>query len=141
MKVRPAALIEVNNHVLLMRYRYSESDVFALPGGNPDRGEALTQTLERELREELGVEIEVGRMVLMGEVSVTERKEDVLHVVFLARVVAGIPSLNANETTANELVWKPLQTLSDLNLYPNIGSQLLTLNEPYVGIIKQPFFE
>jgi 8-oxo-dGTP diphosphatase len=141
MKVRPAALIEVNNHLLLMRYRYGESDVFALPGGNPDRGETLSQTLERELREELGVEIEVGRMVLMGEVSVVERKEDVLHVVFLARIVAGIPTLNATETTAHELVWKPLQILPDLNLYPNVGPQLLTLGEAYIGAINQPFFD
>lgn len=146
MKVRPSALIVENNHVLLLRYNYSGNDVFALPGGNPDRGETLAQTLERELSEELGIEIELREDAFHGEVIVPERAEDVLHCVFFAQIVGGIPILNPKETTALELVWQPLEVLSRLNMYPNVGEHIyryFVLNSTslgYIGRIDQPFF-
>ncbi|MFN8346594.1 MAG: NUDIX hydrolase [Spirosomataceae bacterium] len=146
MKVRPSALLVENNHVLLLRYNYSGQNVFALPGGNPDRGETLTQAIERELREELGIEVEIRADIFHGEVILPERKEDVLHCVFLAQIVAGIPILNPKETTALELVWKPADALSGLNLYPNAGEviyRFLTGDRAalgYIGRIDQPFF-
>ncbi|WP_310586504.1 NUDIX hydrolase [Runella sp.] len=145
MKVRPSAIIVENNHVLLLRYSYSGNNVFALPGGNPDRGETLTQTLERELSEELGIEVELREDAFYGEVIVAER-EDVLHCVFFAQIVGGIPILNPKETTALELVWQPLEILSRLNMYPNVGENIyryLVLNSTslgYIGRIDQPFF-
>ena len=54
MKVRPSALIwrrtASQTEVLLMRYSYGGQDVFALPGGNPARGEILPETIVRESR-------------------------------------------------------------------------------------------
>ena len=38
MKVRPSVVIVENNCVLLMRYRYGQTDVYNLPGGNVDNG-------------------------------------------------------------------------------------------------------
>ncbi|GAB3980317.1 hypothetical protein GCM10028806_47600 [Spirosoma terrae] len=149
MKVRPSALIwrlsANQTEVLLMRYNYGGQDVYALPGGNPDRGEILPETVIREIREELGVSVEVGEMILAGEMLLTQRNDDVLHVVFAARNLQGEPVLNPAETTALELVWKPVIELDQLNLYPNIGSKL----EPwfrsatylgYVGRIEQQYF-
>ncbi len=52
-----------------MQYRYGDTDVFALPGGNPDPGEDLEATLERELMEELGVDIQVFAMLFCGVVT------------------------------------------------------------------------
>ncbi|HAK75581.1 MAG TPA: NUDIX hydrolase [Runella sp.] len=145
MKVRPAALIIENNHLLLLRYNYSGNDVFALPGGNPDRGETLPQTIERELSEELGIEVEVQGMLFSGEVLLPHQKDDVLHVVFGAQIIGGIPRLNPNETTALEICWKPVNVLHQLNLYPNVGQYIQdgllgSPPHPYVGQINQPFF-
>jgi 8-oxo-dGTP diphosphatase len=146
MKVRPAVLIIENNHVLLMRYRYGDQDVFALPGGNIDRGETLVKTLERELREEINVEIEVVEMICLGEAIQPQRPSDVLHVLFYARLIGGLPQLNPKETTALEIVWVPLEKLSQINLYPSLGEALQnwvtqSLLSAYVGAINQPFFE
>lgn len=149
MKVRPSALIwRIQNNqtdVLLMRYNYGGQDVFALPGGNPDRGEILTETVVREIREELGVSVDVGEMILAGEMLLTERNDDVLHVVFAARNLQGIPALNPAETSALELVWKPIADLTDLNLYPNVGARLQPWFTSatylgYVGRIEQQYF-
>ncbi|WP_428666407.1 NUDIX domain-containing protein [Runella sp.] len=143
MKVRPSALIIENNHVLLLRYNYSGNDVFALPGGNPDPGETLPQVIERELSEELGIETEVGEMLMVGEVlssPVKSVKGDVLHCIFRAQIVGGIPIINPAQTTALEIVWQPIAALPHLNLYPNIGSCIASMTGGYVGKIDQPFF-
>jgi len=145
MNVRPSLLLIENNHLLLMHYRYGDADVYALPGGNPDRGETLPQTLARELDEELGISVEVGPMVLGGEVLLDEVKNDVLHCVFHGQLVGGLPRLNPDETTALAVVWKPLNELARLNLYPNVGLFIQDWQmggEPlgYIGKIPQVYF-
>ena len=149
MKVRPSALIWRQHHnqteVLLMHYRYGGQDVFALPGGNCDRGETLPETVIRELREELGISVDIGEMILAGEMLLSERSDDVLHVVFAARNLRGTPTLNPAETTALGLVWTPVAGLHQLNLYPNIGAKIQPWFSSatylgYVGRIVQQYF-
>ena len=142
MKVRPSVAIIENNHLLLMRYEYGNAQVFNLPGGNTDPGETLVGTLERELREELGIEIEVGPMLLTGEVILPQQKTDVLHCVFIAQVIGGIPILNPSETSALEIKWIPLSEINQLEMYPNVGAELQDVifqNQlgKYVGKINQ----
>ena len=124
MKVRPSVVIIENDCVLLMRYRYGQTDVYNLPGGNVDKGETLTQTIIRELQEELGITITVEKMILLGEVLLPEPQKDVLHGVFLAKIMEGKPVLNPTETSALEVVWKPIHTLKDIAMYPNVGAEL-----------------
>lgn len=149
MNVRPSALIwrvrDTQTEVLLMRYNYGGQDVYALPGGNPDRGEILPETIIREIREELGVSVDIGEMILAGEMLLTERNDDVLHVIFAARNLQGTPALNPAETSALELVWRPIADLPHLNLYPNVGERLQPWFSSatylgYVGRIEQRYF-
>ncbi|MCK8492163.1 NUDIX hydrolase [Spirosoma sp. RP8] len=149
MKVRPSALIWRQNanqaEVLLMRYNYGGQDVYALPGGNPDRGEILTETVVREIQEELGVSVDVGEMILAGEMLLSQRNDDVLHIVFATRNLQGQPALNPAETTAHELVWQPVDVLDKLNMYPNIGAKIQPWFRSatylgYVGRIEQQYF-
>ena len=133
-----------------MHYRYGEADVFALPGGNPDRGETLADVIVRELEEELGITVEVGSMLLAGEViqpaiDPTHAHKVGLHLVFAAEIIAGLPALNPEHTSALAVVWKPLAELNALNMYPNVGlyiQQSMAMQSPvgYVGPIDQPFF-
>ncbi|GAB4026275.1 hypothetical protein GCM10028773_54790 [Spirosoma koreense] len=128
-----------------MRYSYGGQDVYALPGGNPDRGEILTQTVVREIQEELGISVEIGGMVLAGEMLLSQRNDDVLHVVFAAQHLQGEPVLNPTETTALEVVWLPADMLDKLNMYPNIGVAVQAwfrsaIPLGYIGRIEQQYF-
>jgi 8-oxo-dGTP diphosphatase len=141
MKVRPSIAIIENNRILLMRYRYGDTDVYNLPGGNVDKGETLTETVVRELMEELGIKVEIGKMILSGDVIMPEGKEDVLHCVFEGKILAGKPILNPKETSALELVWMPLVGLDELEMYPNVGKHLSkSLDFQYVGKIEQTWW-
>ncbi|KAB7731772.1 NUDIX domain-containing protein [Rudanella paleaurantiibacter] len=149
MKVRPSALIwrhrDTQPEVLLMHYRYGEVDVLALPGGNPDRGETLPQTVAREVQEELGLTVSVGEMVMAGEMLLMERADDVLHIVFATRDVQGEPLLNPAETSALAIRWVAVSDLHTLNLYPNVGEAVQRWfasggDLGYIGRIEQRYF-
>ncbi len=145
MKVRPSIAIIENNNILLMRYRYGNTDVYNLPGGNVDKGEILTETIIRELREELGIEVEVGEMILCGDVIMPEGKEDVLHGVFEGKIITGKPTLNPKETSALAVVWLPLVDLQNLEMYPNVGAELQRFflkrqRIDYMGKVGQKWF-
>lgn len=140
MKVRPALLLRRADAVLTLRYRYGATDVYGLPGGNPDDGETMPETLVRELREELGVTVRVGRLLLLGEVLLPGKKA-VLHAVFEGELREGDPLPNPAETTALEAVWLPVADLHRLNLYPNVGAFVQNPPAtPYLGPIAQEWF-
>ena len=145
MKVRPSIAIVENNHLLLMQYRYGNTDVYNLPGGNVDKSETLTETVVRELMEELGIEVGLKEMILLGDVIMPEGKEDVLHCVFEGKILSGKPVLNPKETSALAVVWIPLVDLHELEMYPNIGAQLQWFylegrRINYMGRIGQKWF-
>jgi 8-oxo-dGTP diphosphatase len=144
MKCRPSALIIQDNSILTMRYVYGEKEIFALPGGNPDPNECLTSTLERELREELGVAVDVDDLVICGEVLWNDLEKYTLHLVYLSSIKEGTPVLNPEETTALEVVWIPVSAAAETLLYPNIGTHIqhhlaATSKSIYVGPIHQPY--
>lgn len=144
MKVRPAALIVQNGSVLTMRYQYGTEFVYVLPGGNPDAGEALTEALARELKEELGIDVRVGNLVMAGEVLAFNKKEDTLHCLFWVDLDSdAIPEINQKETTAQAIEWIAFERLKEVRLYPNMAGQLSNSLSPdqfqYTGPLLQQF--
>lgn len=142
MRIRPATLIIENNHVLFLRYDYEGGSKFALPGGNVDSGETLPVTIARECEEELGIEVEVGEMIAVGQVHATTDYDACLHVLFEGDIVGGIPQLQSDETTANDLVWVPVDKMAELNIYPALNDAILDFvhtgkKGQYAGTLKQ----
>ncbi len=141
MKVRPAAWIVQDGLVLTMRYQYGTEIVHVLPGGNPDPGESLPETLARELEEELGVTARIGRMILACEVLNFNQKEDTLHCVFEAEIASGEPHLDHGHTSAQAIAWISPDELAQLTLYPNVSEFLgeTTGSFRYAGPVVQPY--
>ncbi|HET9494159.1 MAG TPA: NUDIX domain-containing protein [Chloroflexia bacterium] len=63
--LRAVAVIVHNGRALL--HRAVVDDFWALPGGRVELGEAAADTLRREMREEIGEEVEVGRLLWLVE--------------------------------------------------------------------------
>ena len=144
MNVRPSAIIMQGNSILTLCYCYGETEVYALPGGNPDPGENLSEALSRELEEELGIKAEVGKMICCGEVIWPQINKETLHMVFESTILSGEPVLNPEHTTALRIAWLPLDKLSENLLYPNAGEEITSFYKdqlacPHIGVIRQPY--
>lgn len=69
MKIRNSAkaVIIFNNLLLVIQKMDEEGPWYLLPGGGQKFGETLVETLERECLEELGAEVEIGKMIFSRE--------------------------------------------------------------------------
>jgi 8-oxo-dGTP diphosphatase len=91
--------------------RRVDSGWFNLPGGGVDPDETMPEGLAREVREETGLEVEVGRLV--GVYSKPQKHELVL--CFEARVVGGTM---APSDEADYHIWVAPEELDGVKLLP-----------------------
>ncbi|VAX13665.1 hypothetical protein MNBD_GAMMA24-657 [hydrothermal vent metagenome] len=62
------ALIVRDGHILLLKKEYDDGKTcFAFPGGGQETDETLIQALNRECAEEIGVEVEIGRLIHVAD--------------------------------------------------------------------------
>jgi 8-oxo-dGTP pyrophosphatase MutT (NUDIX family) len=61
------AIIMHKDRLLLIEKNNGQGSYYLLPGGGQDKDEAITDALKRECREELGAEVEVGRLRYIRE--------------------------------------------------------------------------
>ncbi|WP_336159139.1 NUDIX hydrolase [Amycolatopsis sp. VC5-11] len=112
----------------ILMIRRTDNDLYAIPGGQLELGETLSQAAVREVREETGIECEVTGLVGLysnpdhvirysdGEV----RQE--FSICFRARQVSGTLH-TSNESS--EVLWVQDSELSELAIHPSIRLRLL----------------
>ncbi|MBF0589454.1 MAG: NUDIX hydrolase [Magnetococcales bacterium] len=152
MIIRPCGVLVEKGMLLSMHYLYGEQDRYNLPGGKPEGEEGLASCLIREFQEELYLDVEVVDLVVMAETSAAGRH--VLHPVFTVRLCDPdqAPQLNPEQTSAQAVVWLPLEKVAHYTLYPAIESMLVPALSSsqklspkrrapiYLGKINQPWF-
>ncbi len=109
-----AAVISKNGRILIARRKSADrfGGQWEFPGGKMEEGEEPRQALKRELEEELGIEVEVGRFF---EATFHLYPEfPLLLLVYHCRIVRGV----ARPLKARDLRWVNLQQMKELTLPP-----------------------
>ncbi len=127
MRIRVCAVAVESNSILTIRFTYSGKAVFALPGSGVQRGEPILETLARAWKSELGLHIEPGELLLVGDAPGDKRHPRTLHLVFEAGTVSGKPRIIRGNSGGDEVEWIPLDNLNTVPLYPDIGPRLLDI--------------
>lgn len=121
------ALIIESDAVLVVEYRDAQGPWYLLPGGGQRHEETLMACVRREVREELEVDIEVGRLRYVREFLSSDHPDShlgagfhQLEVVFEARLAAGSrPRMPASPDPLQCGVrWLPIETLMEQRLHP-----------------------
>jgi ADP-ribose pyrophosphatase YjhB (NUDIX family) len=124
--VAVSAFIQDGEGRILM-IRRTDNDLYAIPGGQLELGETLSQAAVREVREETGIECEVTGVIGLysnpdhviayddGEV----RQE--FSICFRAKVVSGELRTSSE---SKEVCWISLTKVVDLDVHPSIRLRL-----------------
>jgi mutator protein MutT len=109
-----AAIIRKNDLVLITRRLEGRhlAGLWEFPGGKQENGESLERCLEREIEEELGVKIKVGKAVTSVDHSY-KHKDITLHV-FNCSIIKGEPK----GLECQDLRWVNSLQLSEFHFPP-----------------------
>lgn len=128
-----------------MKYLYGKTTVWGIPGGGINEGESLTDTLKRELDEELGVTVRVGDLICLVETPPAGKVKHTLHCIFTGMITEGIPQVNLEHTSALAVEWVEAEALDTMTLYPPINDAVKQavsgdVNPQYLGKRERQWF-
>jgi 8-oxo-dGTP diphosphatase len=113
-------VINDRNEVLLSDERRNGWEFTKFPGGGLDWGEGIIDCLQREFREELGIEVEVGELFYLTDYfqqSVFDKKDQIVSVYYRVysevpenRCLTGTPDSNSDYETFR---WVPIAELTE----------------------------
>ncbi len=111
-----AVIVENGKILLVKRANEPNKGKWSVPGGLVRSGEKLKEALKREIREELGVEIETGDVAWVTDEIYFDRNGRVeYHYIVIdlfARIVDGVPKAMSD---ADEVRWFDLSKINDVN--------------------------
>jgi ADP-ribose pyrophosphatase YjhB (NUDIX family) len=122
-QLRLGAIIIVREQVLLVEHRKRDQRYWVLPGGRLQGNETLKAALKRELREELKLDAEVGRLVIVSEMLAPDRH--VVNLIFEVQVGEGIePRLDQADPVLAGWQWVAVNRLPRMDFRPPIADAI-----------------
>lgn len=106
-------ILNEKNQVLLQlrgKKAKNERDLWKLPGGQIEYGETAKEALRREIKEELGVEINILKQVFCLDDILKKEKQHWLVPFYLCKIVKGKPKILEPEK-AEKIAWFSLRNL------------------------------
>ena len=108
-----AFILNPHGHVLLMKRgpkAKNEVGSWIIPGGTVEFGETLRQAIAREVKEELGIDIEIDGQLPAYNHILPEEKQHWVTNVFPAHIAHGIPEIK-EPGKCDEIGWFALDAL------------------------------
>ena len=132
-------VVIVDGRILLLKYQQDDETAYLFPGGGHEPGETLAETAHREVLEETGLTVEVGRLLAVHEYQPSKSVDDgsgirAIYVsdahrvdtLFECHVVGDTtPHMNvAPDNLHTEFMWVALDDLDDFPIMPKIADQI-----------------
>jgi len=116
-KVAQKAIIERQGRVLVVRNPREERELWELPGGRLNKRENVRSGLQREVKEELGVDVAVGRVVHLAQFFQHSEGKNALMIAYEAHLLDEAQELVLEEGEVCEVRWVDKTEASKLKFF------------------------
>ena len=135
-RIRVGVLIWRDGEVLLVRHEKGGRSYWLVPGGGLDPGETMLEAGAREVLEETGYSVEMGRLHLICEaIDPKPGGRHIVNVVYAGTVRGGTLTVGVDDKSLRDAQWHPLEALETFEMYPPIGADLLACTRDETGCI------
>ena len=133
-------VLDKDNRILMVKQHHEDKDIWMVPGGAIEEGESSMAAAIREMNEETGMEVEIGRMIWHTE-EVSDRGQRFVNF-FLGRLKGGHlhlgadPEFDEEHQVLREVKFMSRAELQEVEyLYPEYLRDEFWrfLNEDYLG--------
>lgn len=133
-------VLDKDNRILMVKQHHEDKDIWMVPGGAIEEGESSMAAAIREMNEETGMEVEIGRMIWHTE-EVSDRGQRFVNF-FLGRLKGGHlhlgadPEFDEEHQVLREVKFMSRAELQEVeHLYPEYLRDEFWrfLNEDYLG--------
>lgn len=95
---------ELEQKVLLVKNKGTDTSYYTLPGGAVEKGETLKEAAIREVKEETGLDVQVGGIFSVGEAFFEERGHHAIFFTFVGKIIGGEINISFPEEI-EEVTW------------------------------------
>ena len=126
-RVSPKAIIVEHGRVLTVQMSGSKGEYYMFPGGGHETGETLEDTLRRECIEEIGCDVELGRVLWIRDYREKNHEfADVrpgfhqLEIMFECRLLGEPDMTSTGDDRQVGLAWIPLAEIEEWPFWPKV---------------------
>jgi ADP-ribose pyrophosphatase YjhB (NUDIX family) len=124
-RIRVAGILLKEDQILLVRHEKNGKSYFLLPGGGVEYGETVEQALIREFQEEVGLDIQVGALVLVHDSIPPDGHRQVLNLYF--QVTAARTELKVTpDGVLRDAAFYTLSQFAQMTVNPDVKTEILT---------------
>jgi 8-oxo-dGTP diphosphatase len=137
-RVRAAALIVEDKSVLLVAHKKGRHTYWLLPGGGVNFNESLSDALKRELKEELGIDIDISGLAYICDSIDPESRRHIINIVFHCSRSGGDITLGQDKRLYGHGFFSD-DRLKNMIIFPPVKDELIkiingeSVNDIYLG--------
>jgi len=117
----------LDGKIVVVRHRARYSTYHLLPGGGVNYRETLEDAVVREVVEETGLHVEVGRPVLISDTIDPNGSRHVVNITFLATVVGGEVTETPEDPRVEAVEFFDVASLAHLDLRPPLAEAIAAI--------------
>lgn len=122
-RIRVAAVIVVDNRLVLVRQTKGAAPYHLLPGGGVEHGETLEEALTREVAEETGLRVELVKPLFISDTLAPDGSRHLVNLTFLCEA-RGAPQAPTPDRAIIGVDYVTREQLRALDLRPPLGRAL-----------------